>query len=129
VRVINKLIIHCSESTFGDVETIRKWHVDGNGWDDIGYHYVIKTDGEQEIGRPIQKQGAHCYGQNKHSIGICLIGTNKFNKEQKKSLEKLIILLCRVYEIPFTEIYGHNDFTNKKTCPNFDVGWIREFII
>jgi hypothetical protein len=22
-------------------ETIRDWHVNDNGWDDIGYHYVI----------------------------------------------------------------------------------------
>ena len=29
-----------------DVEIIRKWHVEGNGWSDIGYHYFIKKDGE-----------------------------------------------------------------------------------
>ena len=55
MRKIDKIIIHCS-ATPGlknfDVKDIRDWHVNGNGWSDVGYHYVIKLDGEVQLGRP-----------------------------------------------------------------------------
>ena len=41
MRKINKIIIHCSatpELKDFDVKDIRGWHVEGNGWSDIGYH-------------------------------------------------------------------------------------------
>ena len=57
-----------------DAETIRDWHVNGNGWSDIGYHYVIKRNGLVEAGRPVSISGAHAKGHNADSIGICLVG-------------------------------------------------------
>ncbi len=47
MRYINKIIIHCSATPEGrnfTVDEIRDWHVNGNGWSDIGYHYVIYLD-------------------------------------------------------------------------------------
>ena len=40
MREINKIIVHCSATREGeniDVAEIRKWHVEGRGWSDIGY--------------------------------------------------------------------------------------------
>ena len=77
MRKIDKIIIHCSATPKHkdfSAETIRDWHVKGNGWDDIGYHYVVRLDGSLEYGRPVQVPGAHCRGENKSSIGICDIG-------------------------------------------------------
>ena len=77
MRKIDKIIIHCSATPKHkdfSAETIRDWHVKGNGWDDIGYHYVVRLDGSLEYGRPVQVPGAHCRGENKSSIGICYIG-------------------------------------------------------
>ena len=50
------IVIHCSRTPDMDigVEKIKHWHVVDNGWDDIGYHYVIK-DGTLEVGREEQK--------------------------------------------------------------------------
>ena len=48
MRNINKIIVHCSATPEGrdvKVETIKKWHVEDNGWSDIGYHWVIELDG------------------------------------------------------------------------------------
>ncbi len=47
-RKINKIIVHCSATQEGrhiDVDEIRRWHVEGRGWSDIGYHYVVYLDG------------------------------------------------------------------------------------
>ena len=44
-RDIDKIIIHCSATLEGrDVKTseIKRWHVEDNGWRDIGYHFVIE---------------------------------------------------------------------------------------
>ena len=77
MRKINKLIVHCSATPEGrdiKTETIKDWHVNGNHWKDIGYHYVIELDGSIHKGRDENVIGAHCSGQNANSIGICYVG-------------------------------------------------------
>lgn len=42
------LVIHCSATKLSQnftVEKLRRCHVVGNGWSDIGYHYYIRADG------------------------------------------------------------------------------------
>lgn len=131
MRKITHLIIHCSY-TFPDMdigaEEIRDWHVNDNGWSDIGYHYVIRRNGEIEKGRDDSVVGAHARGMNDHSIGICLIGgrdhdagnENNFTSDQFISLAGLIGDL--EWQFPGVEIIGHCDVPDSgKTCPNFDV--------
>ena len=77
MRPINEIIIHCSATAEGKdfkAADIRRWHVQGNGWKDIGYHFVIDLDGTVEVGRPVAQQGAHCTNHNKTTIGICYVG-------------------------------------------------------
>lgn len=106
----------------------------GNGWADIGYHYVIRRDGALEDGRPNQEVGAHVEGHNKTSIGICLVGGKgasglpAFNctRAQMTTLRALVKFLKDQYDISPRRILGHRDFTNKKECPCFDVRhWYR----
>ena len=55
-RDIDKIIIHCSATPEGrDVKTseIKRWHVEDNGWRDIGYHFVIELDGSIHKGRAV----------------------------------------------------------------------------
>jgi len=135
MRDINKLVIHCSASNFGSVDRVREWHVDGNGWSDIGYHYVVcngyenKSDifednvmnGEVQIGRPLGIVGAHVRGHNTGSIGICMIGIDEFTEEQFVGLGQLVIGLIEQFGLSVDDVYGHRDFDTHKTCPNFDV--------
>ena len=122
MRHIDKLIVHCSDtpdSRSVSVEDIRRWHVKDNGWSDIGYHFIIKRNGDIETGRPIWAIGAHCRGQNTNSIGVCLIGRSNFDDRQFKSLQNLYDTLKHVFDN--FEVYGHRDFDSNKTCPNFEV--------
>ena len=76
MRRIDKIIIHCSGTKAEhdiDASDIRQWHK-AKGWSDIGYHYFIKLNGTVETGRYIEKVGAHAFGYNKRSIGICYAG-------------------------------------------------------
>jgi len=129
MRQINKIIVHCSATREGEnipVETIRKWHVDGRGWSDIGYHFYIDLYGEIHKGRDIAKIGAHVKGHNRNSIGICYCGgveaDGKTPKDtrydcQKESLTAVLRTLKAMY--PEAVIHGHRDFSNK-ACPSFD---------
>jgi len=137
----DKIIIHASDSEWGDVAEIDRWHKE-RGWDGIGYHFVIlnslhkiglfldvTTDGMLQFGRPLDTQGAHCIGQNSSSIGICLIGVKSFSDAQQSTLMTLCKSLMNQYDIELSDIYGHNEFNENKTCPNFDVNdWIARWV-
>lgn len=130
MRKIDKIIVHCSgtpELKDFDVEDIRDWHVNGNNWSDVGYHFIIKLDGTIQDGRPIKKIGAHVKGKNRSSIGICYIGgmnrdmTNWEDTRTKKQKESLLLLINDLKKrFPNTIVYGHKDFTDKKLCPSFN---------
>lgn len=123
IPCIKTHIIHCSDSTFGDVKKIREWHQQ-RGWQDVGYHFIIRRDGEIELGRPLNEIGAHCKGKNRESIGTCLIGKKRFTEAQFNALKKLNTMLKSIFSE--LEIYAHNEFNAHKTCPNFDVRKVLE---
>ncbi|MDR2933729.1 MAG: N-acetylmuramoyl-L-alanine amidase, partial [Rickettsiales bacterium] len=99
------------------VTDIDKWHKEF-GWDGCGYHKIITKSGRVENGRPDAKIGIHCSGQNSDSVGICLIGSNEFNKKQLTALRNLISDYKEKF--PQATVHGHNEFSTK-TCPNFNV--------
>jgi len=128
MRKIDKIILHCSDSTFGNASLIDEWHRE-RGFDNIGYHYVITKCGDIELGRDLGKAGAHCYGQNKYSIGICLIGKNTFTAKQLlEALPTLITTICNEYGLTLKDVYGHYEFNTGKTCPNIDMDLLKTYL-
>lgn len=127
-RAINEIIVHCTATPEGrdyTVEQIRKQHK-AQGWNDIGYHYVVYRDGSVHEGRDVNVAGAHCNGHNLHSIGVVYVGgcdkamrpKDTRTDAQKESLYFLLKVLRKHY--PQTTIHGHNEYANK-ACPSFDV--------
>ena len=139
MRDLNRIIIHTaadgrdggkSDTTAAE---IRQWHLD-RGWSDIGYHYVIRKNGGIELGRPLERIGAHVKHHNHDSIGICLSGHGDLvaaTDEQWESLISLTKQLCHDHSIPAQKIFNHRDFTNQKTCPGnkIDARQLREDLI
>jgi N-acetylmuramoyl-L-alanine amidase len=137
MRSINQVILHCTATTPDrelTVQEIRNWHVKGNGWSDIGYHFLIHQDGTIEKGRPIHKMGAHTWGNNQGSIGVAYCGgvIEKTTKKGKKYVPKDTMTkeqesafreLFKILSVIFGELKlrGHNDYTEKKSCPSFKV--------
>lgn len=131
MRTIDEIIIHCSATAEGKdfkAADIRRWHVQGNGWQDIGYHFVIDLDGTVEVGRPVSKQGAHCSGHNKTTIGICYVGgcaedgktpKDTRTESQRRSLRGLVAVLRSCFPT-IRKVSGHREYANK-ACPSFDV--------
>lgn len=132
-----QLIIHCTATPEGrpcTVTHIDTWHRHQNKWACIGYHYVIYADGKIVTGRPEEYVGAHTSGQNSNSIGICYVGgltkdggkaKDTRTEEQKESMVWLCKQLMKKYDITPAHVHGHNEYTNKKACPCFDVRELR----
>src|SRR5687768_15109413 len=100
MRAINVLVVHCSATPAGKsfrAADIDRWHRD-QGWDSIGYHFVICLDGSIEPGRPVEDVGSHVKGHNANSIGVCLIGgvdatgqpAETFNERQYDALDLVL---------------------------------------
>lgn len=128
MRKIDKIIIHCSATPEGrdvSTETIRQWHLK-RGWSDIGYHYVIELDGKVVPGRPLERVGAHCRGENTGSIGVCYVGgvneemipKDTRTEAQRAALHSLLFDLTDNFA--GATIHGHNEFSSK-ACPSFNV--------
>lgn len=104
---------------------IKGWHLQ-RGWSDIGYHWFIKFDGTVEAGRPEEKAGAHCSGENHDSIGVCLAGLKleDFTEKQFASLRRLLDELNERYgrkgRAPL-KVFPHNHYNPGKSCPVFDL--------
>ena len=141
-RKTRYIVIHCSatrpQSDIG-VDEIDEWHRK-RGWSGVGYHSVIRRNGEIEFGRHFDESGAHVKGQNFQSVGICLVGginqsgepEDNFTDLQFESLYYVVEMLTRAY--PNTEVLGHRDLSPDldgdgvierhewmKDCPCFDV--------
>jgi len=117
---------------------IDEWHR-AKGWAKIGYHNVIRRNGALEHGRDLAEIGAHAYGFNRDSLGICMIGgvdsennpQDNFTPEQYTTLRGYIDTMLDVFPAKLT---GHRDlspdingdgvieeFEWLKSCPCFDV--------
>ena len=123
------IVIHCAATKASmdiGLTEIRKWHVQDNGWRDVGYHYIIRRNGEVELGRSIRDTGAHAAGYNHKSVSVCMVGgmaednsaENNFTAQQWTALLDLVKQLKSDY--PDADVIGHNEISEKE-CPSFDV--------
>lgn len=134
------VILHCSDSKFGNAVLIDNWHRE-KGFNNgagihIGYHYVILNgqisatkyhnyfDGNIETGRPIDgdaafendETAAATLGKN-NCVQIVLIGvTGQFTLAQCRSAGLLLKMLKEQFQ--GIKVYQHSDFdpVNRKFC-------------
>ena len=135
MRSITLIVIHCSAvgpDQQSSAAQIDSWHRKDRHYKfGIGYHYVIRRNGEIEPGRPEYMVGAHCKNHNKYSIGVCYEGgidargqpADTRTLEQKASMRKLLERLHQRY--PKAVIVGHRDLSHDRDCPCLDA--VREY--
>ncbi|MFC1599522.1 N-acetylmuramoyl-L-alanine amidase [Patescibacteria group bacterium] len=135
---VSKVIIHHTATTKDldnptkAIRDIYYYHAVAKGWGDIGYNYIIDTNGIVYEGRfgGDSVVGAHAGPGNRGSIGIAVLGN--FNEGQistkaKQSLENLISEKSKLYGIDpkgnsyfrgvkQQNIMGHDDIMNT-SCP------------
>jgi hypothetical protein len=79
------------------VRGIEIYHVKGNGWDDIGYNFLVDKYGQVFEGRygGVERNviGAHVEGFNTGSVGVAVLGTytgTKISSAAATALEQLL---------------------------------------
>ncbi|MCB9593553.1 MAG: N-acetylmuramoyl-L-alanine amidase [Sandaracinaceae bacterium] len=113
------------------VRGIQNYHMDSRGWCDVGYHFLVGTDGSIYEGRPLHLLGAHVGGNNTGNIGISFIGC--FHPSGCSGMGpttppeaminaggRLLGHLSRLYGIDLdgTHVKGHRDHSGASTsCP------------
>jgi N-acetylmuramoyl-L-alanine amidase len=151
---VSTIVVHCSDSTWGDVAAIDQWHAERGfvrqqvkdkpafKFNHIGYHRVItngkllpggrydlRYDGAIFQGRELDEVGAHCLNLNHCSIGVCLIGKDKFTELQQLALMNELVMLCTMFKLRASAVIGHcESVTGKeqgKTCPNLNMNGMR----
>lgn len=129
MRKITHIVVHCTATPEGRTHTaadIRAWHK-AKGWNDIGYHWVVRLDGTLEMGRKESVIGAHVANHNSTTIGVVYVGGVDKNHlqpkdtrtpAQKAALLRILKELRQRY--PAAIILGHRDFKGvAKACPSF----------
>lgn len=128
MRVIRRIIVHCSDTATGTLEGITRYHIQVKGWSAVGYHAVIERDGAIKAGRPEETIGAHCYGHNADTLGVCMVGIKIFTDMQWASLITLLRRWAMKYNLNLKiDVFCHYQLdTNGKTCPNFTIDTLKK---
>lgn len=127
LSTIKRIILHHSGvSVLQTVEVIHNYHKNTRKYAGIGYHFYVRKDGKIYRGRPLEWVGAHAYGSNANSIGICAEGdlnTEIMSEVQKNAIKELVTYLKGIYNI--STVQGHKEVCST-SCPgaNFPLGEI-----
>lgn len=62
-----------SESCIEIVQAYQNFHMDGNGWNDIAYSFIVGEDGNVYEGRGWDRVGSHTSGYNSVSLGSLIV--------------------------------------------------------
>jgi hypothetical protein len=135
------VVIHHSDDRSGNAAKYDRHHREVNGWDSLGYHFVLGNgslsgDGEIEVGPRWgpQKHGAHARNHsvghnrfNEEGVGICLVGDFDQNgcrpsRAQMNELVRLTRWLIARYDIPASNVLRHKDCCNTE-CPGRHFPW------
>lgn len=93
--VASHFIVHHSagQTTSTDfaavVRSYYDFHTGTNGWDDIGYNWLIDGNGIIYEGRGQGLQGAHFSCMNENTIGICVIGNYEIATPSTEAIDAL----------------------------------------
>ena len=111
-----RIILHHAAAQNCSAEDIHRWHLN-NGWSGAGYHFLVRKDGKVYRLRPEDKVGAHAYGSNNNSLGICFEGNymeEDMPEAQKEAGKELVAYLKNKYKI--STVQKHKDVC-VTSCP------------
>ncbi len=102
---------------------IKHHHVVVNGWEDVGYHFIIEfVNGKARwySARSTYYQGAHCRAVNATHLGICVVGDFDEQAPPQEVFDCLVDLL-RFLEATLPGFSTRNTVFHSsydpKTCP------------
>jgi hypothetical protein len=114
------IVHHSAGPTSQTVRQIQDYHINGKGWSDIGYNFLVDNDGHVYEGRGWLAVGAQAKNHNRSGIGVCFIGdSNKVtvSLKAKEAIKDLYGEAVRRKGSPL-RITGHGLLKDQATsCP------------
>lgn len=116
-------------------QSMKNYHVNSNGWSNIGQHFSSFPDGTIVTGRPLEQTPACILGQNSHAICIEHVGNfdqgkNTMTAAQCDTAVRMTAALCKKFNLTVNTtsiVYHHwfdlstgernNGTKNNKSCP------------
>ena len=116
------LIVHHSSFYEADgratLREVQRLHREDRMWADIGYHYLVDTDGRIYEGRELAARGVHAGGYNTGSVGVCLLGDFRFAAPVAAQWAGMVALgRWLVAELALSHLAGHRQFNAATECP------------
>ncbi|MEW2067472.1 peptidoglycan-binding protein [Streptomyces sp. NPDC007346] len=107
------------------VRQIQNYHMDSNGWSDIGYNFLVDTGGRIYEGRGWNNEGAHTTGYNRSHVAVCFIGLDgDATKAAKVSIRSLYEKANSVFGRTLSTTY--HSALGSTSCPGNDLrAWVR----
>lgn len=136
MRAIKYIVIHCTATPVtATIEAIQKYWKEKLKWNNPGYHFIIKRNGEIIQLQKEEQIANGVKGFNENSIHISYIGgvdkegkpLDNRTRAQENAMFSKIVALTEKY--PGAIVKGHRDFPFvKKACPSFDVKtWLKDY--
>ncbi|XP_006898399.1 PREDICTED: N-acetylmuramoyl-L-alanine amidase [Elephantulus edwardii] len=105
----------------GDMRYMQRYHQDTRGWDDIGYSFVVGSDGYVYEGRGWFHVGAHTRGYNSRGFGVAIVGNYTADLPTEAALRTVRDELPRCalragYLHPDYKMLGHRQLVSTE-CP------------
>jgi len=142
VRPISKIYIHCSYSSWGDLNEISSWHkvrnfrevqMSNGETTHCGYHTIIynpytkydflknkkidsNTDGQIVQARPDGEIGAGVRNDNTFSLHVCYVGFTP-TPMQLMSLTSVCLDWIKLYNIKIDSVLGHYEYYENAGLP------------
>lgn len=112
------VVHHSAASDTQTVKAIQSYHMDSNGWSDIGYNFLVDKAGKIYTGRGWLGIGAHAAGHNTATIGVCVIGDYRNRLPSAEALDAVAWLYQEANRRKGNRltVYGHRDL-GSTTCP------------
>ncbi|CAL9393832.1 N-acetylmuramoyl-L-alanine amidase [Streptomyces sp. DH-12] len=121
---------HSRAQAHAHAHWVQDLHMDGNGWVDTGYNFLVSRGGWITEGRTGSLTaltggrtfvlGAHTSGQNSAAIGIACEGAYHAGAQPPEAQWEVLVTLCAYacdqYGIASTQIFGHKDYGSTQ-CP------------
>ena len=117
---VTNIIVHHSSRVEMTAEACHEFHQIERGWSGIGYNFFIEKDGTIVEGRG-HHVGAHAYGYNRTSIGVCLTGDFDIETPtyaQWTAFLQLCDHLMDMYQVQSSQVIGQRELEGfQKSCP------------
>lgn len=117
VKLLNK--VHRKQGAFS-------WELNGTA---CGHHFIVRTDGVVEPGRPLNVPGNHTLGFNEKSVSVCYMGGLSLDgrpqdtrtPKQKASLQIIVDKLRE--QFPKAVVVTHAQLLPRRDagCPGFNI--------